>query len=118
MFAITLEARSELGCDLPKVVAIISQDPWGEHLQAFSTYKENNSLVMVFGTRGDKYELFNSMSLFLDALLKLPDCHRICETLEFQEQYTGEVVREARAQLNYIRTKLLLKISQHNGLHT
>jgi hypothetical protein len=49
------------------------------------------------------------VSRFLAALQALPDCHRICETITFIDEYDGEWEGQPEEQLEKIRQRLLDK---------
>jgi hypothetical protein len=113
--AITLKARSELcvGCDVLKVARVLDTTPQVYYVRDFELYAhrcEPAHFTVTFAA-DEATSLEYVVGRFLDSLRYLPDCHRICETLNFADEYDGTWDREPHAQLDHIRGRLREKMT-------
>jgi len=101
MYTITLKARSEINvnCNIVKVASSLKpRKGYAPYVRSFifneSPYRYGCAwLVVKFGAplREHLPAMFRAITSFLADLQHLNDCHRICETINFIDEYDGEI---------------------------
>lgn len=112
MTVVALKARAELNCDVFKVISILGVEPWCDYLDSFSVkWSSPATLIIKFAaSENDLPAFFRSMDSFFRALLTLTNCHRICQTMKFINEYDGEWEDEPNVNLNKIYKRLLTNL--------
>ena len=123
---ITLKARSEFPCnvDNAKVASILNNPNFRTYIQSLVINSSRSPLgcaylVIKFGV-SDELELngmYNAIRAFLTELLTLDDCHRICQTLNFADEYDGDWRNTQDEQVAEILRRLPEKINCETLLH-
>ena len=117
---ITLKARSEFpgNCDNLKVASILNTDV-GRVVKSFAFNEspfQNGCAWLLIKFAIDSMDeqrlqgLCNAVACFLARIQTLEDCHRICQTMNFIDEYDGDWSGEPAERANQILAHLPAKI--------
>lgn len=97
---VSLKARSDMpnSVDNVRVASLLAREEIGPFVQSFAFNEASNIygcawFVVKFrvARRDDVGSMHSAVALFLEALRDLADCHRICQTINFADEYDGGV---------------------------
>ena len=98
-YTIALKARSDMpgNVDNLEVAAILRESPHNRYvrsvvLNASPHWRGCAWLIVKFGasTEADLPSMYGAVQAFLKRAQRLQDCHRICETVNFIDEYDGK----------------------------
>ncbi|CAE8686994.1 unnamed protein product [Polarella glacialis] len=95
---LALKARSELrsNCDFARGLAVLQSSSVSPFVQHYELYAPGglycSQMLVQFSTHGKDAvaKLYAAVSNFLTGLDEVEDGHRICETMNFSDEFTGE----------------------------
>ena len=109
MYTITLKGRSELSSNANnlKVASALGSETFCAYVRSF-VFNESPDprgcawMMVKFGTDSEQQLpcMYRAVAVFLTKLQRLDDCHRICQTMNFIDEYDGKQTYypEARAK--------------------
>ena len=99
-YTVALKARSDMpnSVDNVRVASLLARDEIGPFVQSFA-FNEASDIygcawfVVKFrvARRDDVGSMHRGVAAFLEALQSLADCHRLCQTINFADEYEDEV---------------------------
>ena len=106
-YTITLKARSEMpgNGDNLEVAAILRESPHNRYVRSVVLNASPHGrgcawLIIKLGvsSAADLPSMYGAVQALLERCQQLEDCHRICQTMNFIDEYDGEWLHDERSE--------------------